>query len=359
MSPGLKTLCLVACLQGLLSIPASPQANRFPSRLQLGTDRQFLSAQTKAVKEKTLKDIHDLGLVWLRDAPTSGSQRAVANFVEEVAIAKQNRLKVLAIIMPMDEDYDDALPTNRCGWKEKRLSQINLKKYAERLQALFGAVKTAGLSIDAFEFGSELDQYCYDADVPRGHAGSATSEEIKNWLRGYGRFLQTGAAIVRDPSYFPQAKIITFGMAHSGDSHPDESFPDPARFVAMLRNVDGVNYLKDVDGYGTHLYPSPNDIANSVHHLLGEDMAALGRDKPIWITEWGFLEIRAFPNRSGQTLPQCVQTFLNVLDEAHRDIPLGPAMYFRYDVWLTDATGSPLPQAGVLASYMSGKPALH
>ncbi|WP_157450082.1 hypothetical protein [Bradyrhizobium sp. ARR65] len=318
-----------------------------------------MSTQPRDVKEKTLKDIHDLGLVWLRDAPTSGSQRAIANFVEEIAVAKKNQLKVLAIIMPMDEDYDGALPINRCGWREKRLSQINLTKYAKRLQTLFGAVKAAGLSIDAFEFGGEFDQYCYDADVPRGHAGSATPGEIKTWLKGYGRFLQTGAAIAHASKYFPQAKIITFGMAHSGDSRSGGAFPAPARYVAMLRDVDGVNYLKDVDGYGTHLYPSPNDIVNSVRHLLGEDVAALGRDRPIWITEWGFLEIRAFPNRSGRTLPQCVQTFLDVLDEARRDIPIGPAMYFRYDVWLTDATGKPLPQADVLAAYMSGKPALH
>lgn len=311
------------------------------------------------MKEKLVKHIQDLGLVWLRDGPTSGSQRAVANFVEEVAIARQHQLKVLAIIMPMDEDYDGALPTNRCGWKEKRLSRINLTKYSQRLQTVLGAVRAAGLTIDAFEFGSELDQYCYDADVPHGHAGTATSAEIKTWLKGYGEFLRTGAAIVRDPKNFPKAKIITFGMAHSGDSRADDAFPNPARYVAMLKNVDGVNYLKDVDGYGTHLYPSPNDISHALHQLLGEDVAALGRDKPIWLTEWGFLEIHAFPNRSGQSLSQCLQTFLSVLDDMHRDIPIGPATYFRYDLWLSDAAGNPLPQAGVLAAYMSGKPQLH
>ncbi|MDR3439280.1 hypothetical protein [Telmatospirillum sp.] len=322
-----------------------------PSRLALGIDRLTLSAEPRAVKKTTLRHIRDLGLIWLRDGPTSGSSRAVANFVEEVGIAKQYQLKVLAIIMPMDEDYDVALPVNRCGWHEKRLSQINLVKYAQRLRTVLGAVKAAGLSVDAFEFGSEADQYCYDADVPHGHAGAASPAEIKTWLTGYGRFLQTGAAIVHDPTLFPDAKIITFGMAHSGDSHADDSFPDPARYVAMLRNVDGVNYLKGVDGYGTHLYPSPNDIENSLRRTLGEDVSALGRDKPLWITEWGFLEIRAFPNRSGQTLPQCLRSFLDVLDDLHRDIPIGPAMYFRYDVWLSDSDGNPLPQAGALSAY--------
>ncbi len=91
------------------------------------------------------------------DGPTSGSPRGVANFIEELARAKQHKLKVLVIIMAMDEDYDGVLQTNRCGWKEKRLSQINLDTYAARLGTLFGAIKTAGLMVDAVEFGSELD----------------------------------------------------------------------------------------------------------------------------------------------------------------------------------------------------------
>ena len=335
----------------ILAASLAADAASAPPHLTLGVNRTMLSAQTPAVQEKTLNDIQALGAEWFRDGPTSGSPRGVANFVEELARAKQHKLKVLVIIMAMDEDYDGVLQTNRCGWKEKRLSQINLDKYATRLGTLFGAIKTAGLMVDAVEFGSELDQYCYDADVPRGRAGAASPDEIKTWLNGYGRFLQTGLGVVHDPHNFPDAKIITFGMAHSGDYRADEAFPDPARYVAMLRNVDGVDDLKGVDGYGTHLYPSPNDIENSVRHTLGEDAAALGEDKPIWITEWGFLEIRAFPNRSGQTLSQCLQTFLHVLDTLHAGLKIGPAMFYRYDVWLTDAAGNLLPQARVLSAY--------
>jgi hypothetical protein len=338
------------CLYFLAAALAAEMASAQP-HLTLGVNRTTLSAQTPAVEEKTLNGIQALGAQWFRDGPTSGSQRGVANFVEELARAERHKLKVVVIIMAMDEDYDGALQTNRCGWKEKRLSQINLDKYAARLRTLFGAIKTAGLTVDAVEFGSEFDQYCYDADVPRGHAGAASPEEIKTWLNGYGRFLQTGLGVVHDPHNFPGAKIITFGMAHSGDYRADEAFPDPARYVAMLRNMDGVDDLKGVDGYGTHLYPSPNDIENSVRHTLGEDAAALGQDKPIWITEWGFLEIRAFPNRSGQTLSQCLQTFLHVLDALSAGLKLGPAIFYRYDVWLTDSAGNLLPQANVLSAY--------
>jgi hypothetical protein len=146
------------------------------------------------------------------------------------------------------------------------------------------ALKAANLAVDAVEFGIEDDSYPYDADVSEDH--KATPEEIKTWLHGYGQFLKTGAEILPNPSYFPQAKIITFGIAHGCDACDVSHLSSPARFVAMLKKVDGHNYLDNssyhVDGYGTHLYPSPNDIKNSVTSMLEQDVAALGRDRPIW-----------------------------------------------------------------------------
>lgn len=337
----------------ILFLVSSAHAQAVPAgpRLELGMNRTWLSTQPPDLKQLTLKNTHDLGILWLRDGPTSGSSRAVANLVDDLRLAKQYQLKVLLNILPMDEDYDGVLPANSCGWKEKRLSQIDMDKFSARLETLLEAVKAAGLSIDAVEFGNEMDQYCYDADVPRGHAGSATPNEIKTWLVGYGRFLQTGTNIVHDPRFFPGAMIVTFGIAHSGDYKADNAFPDPARYVAMLHNVDGIDYLKDVDGYGTHLYPSPNDITNSLRNSVNEDVAALGTGKPFWVTEWGFLDPNAFPNRSGQTLTQCLQTLLGAFDALPANIHIGPSMFFRYDVWLSDAAGNLLPQASVFSAY--------
>lgn len=335
---------------------AHAQAVSTLPRIELGMNRTWLSSQSPDIKQFTLKNIHGLGILWLRDGPTSGSSRAVANLVEDVRLAHQYQMKVLLNILPVDDDYDSALPLNSCGWKEKRLSRINMDKFSQRLEALLGAIKAAGLSIDAVEFGNEMDQYCYDADVPRGHAGSASPDEIKTWLLGYARFLETGTSIVRDLRFFPSAKIITFGIAHSGDYKADNAFPNPARYVAMLHNVDGVDYLKDVDGYGTHLYPSPNDIANTLRHTVNEDVAALGVGKPFWITEWGFLDLKAFPNRSGQPLTQCLQTLLGAMDALPANIRVGPSMFFAYDAWLSDAAGNLLPQASVFSAYTTRRP---
>jgi hypothetical protein len=43
----------------------------------------------------------------------------------------------------MDFDNPNALPGNEYGWKEKKLSRINLDKYAQRLRATFEALQAA------------------------------------------------------------------------------------------------------------------------------------------------------------------------------------------------------------------------
>lgn len=339
--------CIVALTMTMWAAPA--QAS------ELGIDRSALSSQSAAVQQKTLGDIQSLGAIWFRDGPTSGSAQGVANFVNEVRLAKQRHLKFLVNIVQMDEDYDVPLQTHDHGWKAKKLSQIDLAKFTQRVQTLLGALKTDGLTIDAVEFGNEDDSYYYDADVPYDHP--ATAVELHTWLRGYGEFLKAGATILHEPRYYPDAKVITFGIAHGCDqcAGPPKHLSNPARVVAMLKNVDGFNYLSNssyrVDGYGTHIYASPNDIAGSVTRTLRGDAAALGPDKPLWLTEWGFLDLKAFPNKKSETLSQCLQAFLDTLDGLRARIPIGPMMFYRYDSWLSDASGKLLPQAKVLAAY--------
>ena len=340
---------LVACAVSGAAIVQSAQA------AEIGIDRSGLSRQSVAVQQKTFEEIHRLGAVWFRDGPTSGSAQGIANFVQEVRLAKERHLKVLVNIVQMDEDYDGPLPMNDHGWRAKRLSAISLDKFARRFERLLVALRSANLTIDAVEFGNEDDSYYYDADVPYDHY--ATPEELHTWLRGYGEFLKTGAELLHDHRYYPAAKIITFGITHGCDKcgGPPRHISNPASVVAKLKNVDGFNYLDNasyrVDGYGTHIYPSPNDIDGSITRTLREDVAGLGRDKPLWLTEWGFLEQKAFPNRSGESLSQCLQLFLGTLDRLHTEIPIGPILFYRYDVWLSDATGKLLPPADVLSAY--------
>jgi hypothetical protein len=346
------TIVVLGCL--LTATPTSECLAQ--TALELGIDRSQLGSQSEAVQEKTVQDIRALHATWFRDGPTSGSPKAVSNFVNEVRLVKQQNLKMLINVLQMDEDYDGVLPRNRCGWGEKKLSTINLDKYAQRLRTLFGALKDAHLTIDAVEFGNEDDVDCYDGDVPSGH--SANQEEVEAWLSGYGRFLKTGAEILHDPRFFPQAKIITFGITHASDlwDKPPHHLSKPARIVAMLRNVKGFNYLDNasyhVDGYGTHIY-AQNDIEEIITGYLREDASYLGRDKPFWVTEWGFADPKGFPNKSGKNMNQALEESLAVYEKLSREIPLGPLMFYRYDVWLADESGQLLPLAIGLSAHFA------
>ena len=262
-----KLICpavLLGCMLLVSLAPAIAQAKE-----EIGIDRSNLTRQSEAVQEKTLRDIHALGATWFRDGFSTATPDAIAKFVNEVKLAKQNHLKFLAIVSPTGIDYDPGYHTvnaseaftKACGWGggSPQISKINLSKLAQRLRTQLDAVKAANLSIDAFEIGNEYDWICFNGDVPNGHA--ATEEDWMTAVRGYAYFLKTTATIIHDPQYFPQAKIITFGIAHSSDrwDRPPHHFSNPARMVAMLRNLDGFNYLDNasyhIDGYGTHIYP--------------------------------------------------------------------------------------------------------
>jgi hypothetical protein len=296
----------------------------------------------------------------------TSTPQSIADFVDEVKLAKQNNLKMLVNVLTSYADYDLASFANageefrkRCGWSEGsgKLSQVNLTKFSEHLRATLDAVKAANLTIDAFEVGNEDDTVCFNADVPFGH--EASKQELETVLHGYGEYLKTVALIIRDPHYFPEAKIITFGIAHGSDKWDKvhSHISQPASFVARLRNVNGFNYLDNssyhVDGYGTHIYPWAGNPARSASDTLREDSAALGRDKPLWITEWGFLKRSDFPNKNGQTLIEATKELLATFDKLAPSIPLGPVMFYSYNGWLTDNTGRLLPQADVISAYAS------
>lgn len=335
---------------------------------ELGIDRSGLSSRSEAERHKTLTDIRSLKATWFRDGPNSATAQGIASFVDEVRLAKQQGLKVLDIVLPQFTDYDSAKNDNagedfrkHCGWPQgsAKLSQINLQKFQDRLRAELNALKAANLTIDAFEIGNELDGYCFNGDVPNGHAAAAA--ELKAVVRGYGEFLKASALLIRDPKYFPQAKIITFGIAHGSDQwdKPPHHISNPARMIAMLRNIDGFNYLDNaqyhVDGYGTHIYPWAGEVAGSVRNTLKEDSAALGKDKPLWVTEWGFLQHSDFPNRKGQTLPDGMHEILTTFDSMAHEVNLGPVMFYAYNGWLVDEAGHLLPTANVLSTYASAR----
>ena len=331
---------------------------------ELGIDRSGLGNWDIAYKTKALEQIHALHARWFRDGVDGATPDQVAKSVELVRLVNQNGLKMLAIIGPSYKDFDPGYKNpnagqdfqSRCGWPQGsgELSKVNLTTFSQHLHSVLGAVKGANLTIDAFEIGNEYDWICFNGDVPNGHTASAA--EIKTLLSGYGEFLKTAAIAIR--KYFPNAKIITFGIAHSDDRYdkPAHHISHPAAtIIAGLRHVNGFNYLDNslyhVDGYGAHIYPWSGDVASSVRSTLGEDASAL-TDKPLWVTEWGFLSHSAFPNKKGQTLDQGVQEMLDAFVSISSSTRLGPVMFYSYSGWLADPkTQEILPLANVVSAY--------
>jgi len=356
---GFGLLCAASAV--LLSAAASYAQSR---GFEVGLCRSNTIWEPKAKQAEIIAGIGATGLHWFRDAFAYAPNRT-QDFVEIVRMAKQANLKMLVVVIQDASDYDGEaakadnggwLFKRRCGWDggSLKLSKINTAKFQARLRGLLSALKAANLTVDAFEIGNEVDWVCFNGDVPFGRP--ATQRDVQVAARGYARFLQAAAEVIRDPRFFPEAKIITFGMAHADEGWdiPPHHLPNPAAFVASLRNLDGFNYLNNaryrVDGYGLHIYPKPNDVEASTAATLKRDGAALGSDLPFWITEFGWRKGQ-FPTSNGEGRAQAVEHFFAALAKDRRD-KFGPAFYYDYDSpdWgLLDEHGELLPEAAALA----------
>ena len=273
-----------------LSPPAEP--NVYPFNGPYNGAGVF-EARRKAVFDGVAK----LHPQWFRDGFGADTPEGAQLFVDAVEQAHARGMKLLAVVGPSGSDFD---PKDRispadsgCQWGAFALSKIDLGKFERRIRTYFDAVKQAGLSVDAFEIGNELDLYCNDADMPKGSEFAAhkwqwflSDEQVHKFVVGYAPFLKTFAGLIK--AYFPQAKIVTFGMSNpSGNSAP------LIRALAAFADSSGksVDYTALVDGYGTHIYPPADTTLDMVAKATSEltSQAAILphiHDKPLWITEW-------------------------------------------------------------------------
>jgi hypothetical protein len=234
---------------------------------------------------------------WFRDGFGADTAADAALFLDAVTQVHKHNIKMLAVVGPAGTDFDpkyylDAA-TSGCQWGTHPLSKIDLSKFEHRLRTHFDAVKKAGLEVDAFEVGNELDLYCNNADVPKTSEFAKhqwkwflTPEQEHAFAAGYAPFLNRYVTVVRE--YFPHAKIITCGMSNpSGDSM------SLIRAITHFKDASGktFDYTTLVDGYGSHIYLSSDTTLNAVTRAtdqLSSQAATLPhiQEKPIWITEW-------------------------------------------------------------------------
>lgn len=293
-----------------------------------------------------------LGTSWYREVIHNSSQ--ISNFVEAVTQAHRAGMKLMAVTMMEDEDFDSPVVARTydgpdwekfCGWPGHigPLSQLNLVKYRERLTRYFDALRSANQQIDGIEVGNELDTVCFNADVPWGRV--ATKSEVKFAQVAYARYLTTTIEVVKN--YFPQAIILPFAPANiPSAAWKGYHFNNALKFIADLKNLDGVNYLAQTQGVAIHIYPGLTQGAPSPSELpiLDSCIKLFGKATPLWITEWGF-------ERSSKRANQ-MKAFLRKVDSYQKKVPVHAAMYFAYrwglSLDLVNPDGRLSPEASIL-----------
>jgi len=104
------------------------------------------------------------------------------------------------------ENADLSSPSVRLVVGSRKLSAINLTKFTTRIRTEFDALKAAGLSIDAFEIGNELDWICLTAMCRMAYAAQA---EFMTAVRAYA-IPEGGSYVDSFTAVLSNAKIITF-----------------------------------------------------------------------------------------------------------------------------------------------------
>jgi len=307
---------------------------------------------------------------WFRDGFGADTAKDAQLFADTVKQVHDRGIKLLAVVGPAGGDYEEKDYINPkdsgCQWGVHPLSKINLVKFEHRLRTHFDAVKAAGLSVDAFELGNELDLYCNDADMPKGSDFAAhhwkwflTDQQVHQFAVGYVPFVTTFVRVIRE--YFPSAKIITCGMSNpTGNSAP------LIRALANFTDASGktFDYTSLFDGYGSHIYV-PSDttqhmIDSATTELTGQTATfPHAQQKPIWITEWSesgsafwsshkwYFQpstrngIAADLNKSdpqgkypAMTRPEVIDAFNNVIEKLRAStnpVNVGYLFYYSYD----------------------------
>ncbi len=251
------------------------------------------------------------GLDWIRADIQDDDPNVISNYVQIVRKAKEKGFKVLALFGPTALDVGG-------GTFPYRLSAVNQTRLRTRLLNYINAIKAAGLSVDAFEVGNELDSTGFNADNPK---------DINLFRSAYGAFLKTSLDVIKSSQGFPNAKVITVGFANMMDYCPECHLDNPPAALAGLRNYNGENLLARVDGYGFHVYPLPSTIQSQTGRILQQYKDAGLGDKPVWITEWGFWRVH-FPY-NGHPRSWAMDQFLQYVS-TQTITPRGPVFLFNY-----------------------------
>lgn len=190
-------------------------------------------------------------------------------------------------------------------WSEAPLSAADPTAFKAYLTGTMAPLEAAGMHLAAFELGNEINNPHFNGDffAPGTHRILGLSDlnnprdaEGQAIARGFKAYIELLAALkeTREGMRVNRATpIISAGLADGGlpGSYPQFKIDGVgiAAAIEFLRQ-NGMDRL--VDGYGIHVYPSPNPsttISTRMSRLNADAFAACATGtKPCWLTEWGF-----------------------------------------------------------------------
>lgn len=246
---------------------------------------------------------------WHRiEAPqTVADAKANATILKQI---QDQGKKMLLILGPSSEDYgwdlskarytNDPLFQQKCNtsWGSFRLSLTDFATYEENLTKKLQTLRDAGVKIEAFDIGNELDWVCFNGDLPLDRI--ANQQEIDTTTRAYAKLLEHSVRAI-DASY-PNAITVSglsANLIHGTDIYATGMIRTPGRVIKALSSLDGKNYLSLIDRIGMHFYPDPDDPSTITGDLATYHSDAGSPNKPYWVTEWGYAQNR-FPTARGR-----------------------------------------------------------
>ena len=261
--------------------------------------------ESAATQDNVIQALSRIPADWFRDGFKDSSSGSVQSTVATYKRMQDQGKRLLVSVLQHPEDYGWDMSRARyagpaflakCGWRDGQfpLSTIDLATFDKRVAANLQGFKTAGISVDAFEIGNEVDWVCFNGDVPLDR--TATPTEVATIARGYATFLEHAVRTIGQ--YYPNATIVSYGAVATTQAGVPGTVENAGRILAALKNLDGKDYMSLIDKIGVHAYVSPDDPGAAVR-MIAQYTSDAQTTKPVWITEWGY-PTGLFPTAQGR-----------------------------------------------------------
>ena len=242
-------------------------------------------------------------------------------------------------------------------------SKMNVDRFMTMYTYYLQQLKQRGLKVKALQLFNELNWCAFNGDMPMVDGGAIVTKDnwrehafFPQWVEGmkiYGEVMkrvraETDRMFADKPALKPQ--VLTYGVAKVWDRYVEENRgtcirPDLAVQVMCGQHEltkGDANIFNYADAVATHIYPDnptlePEEgikrIENYAAQMIDPLVAAAGKDKPVYITEWGVAGawFDGYPEDDTKRL-EWFGLFLRALQgERFKDIDFGEIMLFDYD----------------------------